>query len=217
MRSLVTIALGTLALAGSIRAQSLTEHAAAAAGATIGTAAGRPVANALTGIFTQVDDTTATAAKTGDKAKVVKVPIAPDRNKAATENRGANPGSFSPGFSVGGGAAASADSTPTGAQSGSRRRVAQQPAAPQIVPGVPPAMVPEPVKEPSLAQVASVKIGTTEQDLFTMLGKPASQVIVPDDDGHLRESCQYWNSGRQLGTIRLQDGQVVKVEVRAEN
>jgi hypothetical protein len=50
-----------------------------------------------------------------------------------------------------------------------------------------------------------------------LLGAPASHVIVPDDDGHLRESCQFWANGRQLGTVRLDNGQVVKVELLAAN
>ena len=28
-----------------------------------------------------------------------------------------------------------------------------------------------------------------------------SQVIVPGDGGHTRESCQYWAKGKQLGTL----------------
>jgi len=214
MRSLASIAaLGLIAMTGSIYAQALSEHAAAAAGATIGTAAGKPVANALSGIFGNVDATTATAAQTGAKAKAT-VPAKPGINPEATVNRGGGPGAFSPGFGDDGGAAAGG--APTGsAVSRSRRR--SGPVTASATSPVTLAPIPEPVKELSLEEVAGVKIGTKESDLFAALGKPESHVSVPDDDGHLRESCQYWAGGKQLGTIRLDNGQVVKVEVRSQN
>lgn len=52
MRSLAPIALlGSLSLVIGAQAQSLAEHAAAASGATIGTAAGKPLSNAITKIL----------------------------------------------------------------------------------------------------------------------------------------------------------------------
>lgn len=217
MRSLASIAgLGTLLLlAGGAYAQSLSEHAAAAAGATIGTAAGKPMSNALAGIFGQVDDATATAAKTGNKAKAVVPPQQRTAgDKDAQTNRAGGPGGFSPGFGLDAGTAEpSEDVAP---KSVSRRRTAPLRAVPTPAVAVA-AVVVEPVKEPSLEEVASVKLGTTEKELFAALGKPESQVIVPADDGHMRESCQYWAKGKQLGTIRLDNGQVVRVDVRAGN
>lgn len=212
MRSLASIAaLGLIAMTGSVYAQALSEHAAAAAGATIGTAAGKPVANALGGIFNNVDSTTATAAQTGAKATAVSPKAS--ANPAASVNHGGAPGAFSPGFGDNGGAAAEASTG--GAVSRSRRRSA--PVMASVAAAVRLAPTPAPVKEPSLEEVAGVKIGTTEKDLFAALGRPESHVSVPDDDGHLRESCQYWAGGKQLGTIRLDNGQVVKVEVRSQN
>jgi hypothetical protein len=73
------------------------------------------------------------------------------------------------------------------------------------------------VKVPTVEGLANIKVGTTEDELFTALGQPSSRVSIPDDHGHLRESCQYWANGRQLGTIRLDNGQVVTVETRPEN
>src|ERR1700687_4277110 len=77
MRSLAPIAI----LIGSygVQAQSLAEHAAAASGATIGTAAGKPVSDAITKIFGQVQTDAQKAAKTPSKplAKtVVETPAA---------------------------------------------------------------------------------------------------------------------------------------------
>ncbi len=57
-------------------------------------------------------------------------------------------------------------------------------------------------------------VGATESELVTTLGQPESKVTIPDD-GHLVEICQYWSKGKQLGTVRLDNGQVVNVESRA--
>ena len=52
MRSLaLTALLGSFIASTSLVGQSLTEHAAAAAGATIGTAAGKPLGTALGEVF----------------------------------------------------------------------------------------------------------------------------------------------------------------------
>jgi len=214
MRSLASIAFGLVAITGTVYAQALSEHAAAAAGATIGTAAGKPIANALGGIFNNVDSTTATAAQTGAKPKAT-VPSKAPANPAASVNHGGAPGAFSPGFGDDGAVAAGA-STNGSTVSRSHKRSAPITSATAFY-SVTPTPIPAPVKEPSLEEVAGVKIGTTEKDLFSALGRPESHISVPDDDGHLRESCQYWAGGKQLGTIRLDNGQVVKVEVRAQN
>jgi hypothetical protein len=216
MRALASIAaFGLFALSGTVYAQALSEHAAAAAGATIGTAAGKPVANALSGIFNNVDATTSAAAQTGAKAKATVVPKSTD--SAATVNRGGAPGAFSPGFggdSGSGAAIAADDASSASASSRSRRRSAPIAASAPAVTTLAP--IPEPVRELSLEEVAGVKVGTSEKDLFAALGKPESHLSVPDDDGHLRESCQYWSGGKQLGTIHLDNGQVVKVDVRQQ-
>jgi hypothetical protein len=62
--------------------------------------------------------------------------------------------------------------------------------------------------------VAGIQVGATENDVVAALGQPASRVIIPDDDGHLRESFQFWAQGSQIGTVRLDNGYVVKVEAR---
>src|SRR5579863_4991268 len=148
MRSLASIAgLGTLLFVAGAYGQSLSEHAAAAAGATIGTAAGKPMANALSGILGQVDEATATAAKTGNKAKSVKTTIAP--GDTAERNLGRSPGAFSPGFGVDAGPAES--DVPQQPRPVARRRAAPVRAVP--TPVVAPGVVAELVREPSLEEV----------------------------------------------------------------
>src|ERR1039458_1591126 len=80
MRSLAPIALlGSFLLVTAVQAQSLAEHAAAASGATIGTAAGKPLSNAMTKIFGQTDTTTKNAASA---PAVTKTPAKPEPESA---------------------------------------------------------------------------------------------------------------------------------------
>src|ERR1700733_3166249 len=84
MRSLAIIALlGSFVASTRLAAQSLPEHAAAAAGATIGTAAGKPLGTALGKVFGNVDKTASTAATPKPKTVLTKpAPVAPPETTA---------------------------------------------------------------------------------------------------------------------------------------
>lgn len=88
------------------------------------------------------------------------------------------------------------------------------PAATLPEPVAAPIPVESAVKEPTPEEVAGIQIGASEGDVVAALGVPASSVTIPDDDGHLRQSYQYWAKGSQIGTVRLDNGYVVKVEAR---
>jgi hypothetical protein len=70
-----------------------------------------------------------------------------------------------------------------------------------------------PVKETTAEELATIRIGASERDVLVALGMPGSRIVIPDDDGHLRKSYQYWGKGAPVGTIRLDNGYVVKVEI----
>ncbi len=210
MRSLASIAvLGTFVFAAGAPAQSLSEHAAAAAGATIGTAAGKPLSNAITKIFGTVDTDAKKAAGAKPETKTMKIdssaaPTAPAANPLANASAGSS------GYSVPSSSHASSPSR--------RRAAAPQGAEYQAVnPSHTSFAIEAPVvKEPTSEELVSVKVGATERDVLATLGQPASRITIPDD-GHLLEICQYWAKGKQLGTIRLDNGQVVTVEPTTEN
>ena len=61
-----------------------------------------------------------------------------------------------------------------------------------------------------------IYVGSTEKEMLKVLGPPSSRVVVPDDDGHLRESLQYWVKGSPMGTIRLDNGRVVQIETKGK-
>jgi hypothetical protein len=215
MRSLAMIAFGSFIASTCLTGQSLSEHAAAAAGATVGTAAGKPLGTALGKIFGDVDKSTSNASG----AKVVKPPqpkavvtTSPAVAPAPSAHLGASGGSGESGGSSGTGSAVAST------RHASRRRESAAAAAPLASAPITPLVV-EPVvpvaKEPSVEEIAAVKVGATSHELEAALGAPESRVSIPDDDGHLLEICQYWSKGQPLGTVRLDNGRVVSVQTRA--
>lgn len=47
------------------------------------------------------------------------------------------------------------------------------------------------VKVLTVQDIASIKVATTEDELLAALGQPSSRLSIPDDDGHLRQTCHY--------------------------
>lgn len=216
MRSLAPIALFATCLASPhLFGQSLTEHAAAAAGATIGTAAGKPLGTSLSKIFGSMDDATNKAAgpRATKPAASKPTPVAPS---TAPVQAAAPATIVAPGFGGGGEIPGVSGGTTSSHHRRARRaaetsEVAEEPAAPitPVAPVIPP---PPPVKEPTADEIAGVKVGATANQLRELLGPPESQVSIPDDDGHLVQICQYWSKGEEVGTIRLDNGRVVSVQ-----
>jgi hypothetical protein len=209
MRSLAPgILLGSVILASGVQAQSLAEHAAAAAGASIGTAAGKPMSNAITKIFGALDTDAQKAAKTDVKAQP----------KAAAPATNPARGIVSPDQPLG--------SAHLGSSTGRRAASApeaQEPAVTASVPVTQPAVLyappapPEPPRrDPTPEELASIQIGATEKQMIGTLGPPESKVTIPDD-GHLVQICQYWANGKPVATFRLDNGQVVRVDSRVQN
>jgi hypothetical protein len=220
MRSLtLTALLGSFIASTSLPGQSLTEHAAAAAGATIGTAAGKPLGTTLGRIFNEADKTAATAAtpKTTKPVTTKSAPVAaPEVERSATvviTASGPSAGGGGGEGTAGGGSGHSA----LVARRASRHREAPVEAAP--VAAAPITSVLEPVnalpvvKEPTAQDLATIHVGTTTSELHAALGTPESKVTIPDDDGHLLEICQYWAKGEPLGTVRLDNGRVVSIQM----
>ncbi len=212
MRSFALAALlGSLVASNGLVAQSLTEHAAAAAGATIGTAAGKPLGTALGKVFGDVDKSTSTAA-TPKTAKPIVVKPAEARAHAPVA-----PTAYA------GGGGSSVGSVGSGGGGGSSHRSVRRrerevdaevlppaPATPIIVPVAAQIVV----KEPTVEEVGSIKVGTTSSELRDTLGAPESRVSIPGDDGHLLEICQYWAKGEAVGTVRLDNGRVISVQTQ---
>jgi hypothetical protein len=211
MRSLaLTALLGSFIASTSLVGQSLTEHAAAAAGATVGTAAGKPLGTALGGIFGAVDKSTSAAAnpKTTKPVVIKPSPVAPAAAPIATGH---------PSVGVGGGGDVAAGGSGGASHHVARRKVLpEEPQLEPVAPIAPVAAAPvveiPVIKEPTAQDVAGIKVGATSSELREALGAPESMVSIPGDDGHLLEICQYWAKGEAVGTIRLDNGRVVSVQ-----
>lgn len=211
MRSFAIAALLGSAVCAGLAGQSLTEHAAAAAGGTIGTAAGKPLGTALGRIFGNVDNTSTKAA--GTKSTPLKPATKSAAEKSAPVEISAKPGhTASAGGASSGGDAGGAESSGGSSRHSARQReefAREETAVPLTAPVTP--VVAEP-KAPTMQDLDGIKVGTPGSDLRTVLGAPESRVSIPDDDGHLRETLQYWANGEPIGTVRLDNGRVVSVQ-----
>jgi hypothetical protein len=211
MRSLaLTALLGSFVASSGLVAQSLTEHAAAAAGVTIGTAAGKPLGTSLGKVFGVVDKSTS-AATTPKTAKPVVIKPAAASPPVSTAHAPVGPPSVGAGDgSTGAGRASSHRSAPRRERAVEAEAVASAP----ITPVMPPVVAEVVIKEPTVEDVASIKVGATASQLRAALGVPESRISIPGDDGHLLEICQYWAKGEPVGTIRLDNGHVVSVQAQ---
>ncbi|MGA2882436.1 MAG: hypothetical protein ABSG13_26070 [Bryobacteraceae bacterium] len=59
-----------------------------------------------------------------------------------------------------------------------------------------------------------IRVGSSQKEVLATLGPPSSRVVVPDDDGHLRETLQYRVNGNPMGIVRLDNGRVVQIETK---
>jgi hypothetical protein len=226
-----------LGLAGFAGAQTMTEFGAAAAGGTVGGAAGKKVSDGLTNIFGKVDQQTKAAAKAAkeDPAKADKPAATPAAmTPAATSSSPApDPGPAAgskpaPAKKVASAKAASASSkraeppsVPDPPALPTRPAVvskapAPAPPAPQprpvveVAPVVPP---PPPPPEVTAENLKDIAPGAAREDVLK-LGIPAARITMFGDDGHLLEIYSYRTKNTTFGVVRLSDGAVSKVELR---
>lgn len=74
-----------------------------------------------------------------------------------------------------------------------------------------PAPVTIPVPAVTAEELRKASVGMTRDELL-QLGKPTGRLTL-SDDGHLMETYQYVRDGKRIGTVRLQDGLVSRVEI----
>lgn len=187
----ICLCIAALFLVSVAHAQALTEHAAAAAGAVVGTGGGKVLSNVLDGALNK-------AASTGTDA------VAAPKPKPVETKPAAAPPSATP-------------------QPTSTATVSKHARAPRTAPLFPhsedrmvqtsAALVepaPAPRLRPSPDDFAKLKEGSPRQDVLATLGMPASHITIPDE-GHLLETMTYYDGKRQLGAVRLDNGQVISV------
>jgi hypothetical protein len=92
---------------------------------------------------------------------------------------------------------------------------APKPPAPPAFPLVQAVPAGPPQKNLTGEEFAQIHVGSAEKEVLTVLGPPTSKIVVPDD-GHLRETLQYWVKGSPMGTVRLDNGRVVQIETKGK-
>ena len=198
--------------------QSLTDHAAAIAGASAGVAGGRVVSDALSRVLESASDTTAAAAETR-KSDTKK---ADSRTARGTAGKGGSvlPSSSpaapvfatpSPGFAASS-PGPSAPARPWRAPSADRAVTSS---------GLPPFvhfdMPPPPPAVPAVtsAQLRAIALGTSRADVVGKVGIPAARITM-DDDGRLVEILEYSANGNRVGSVHCSDGRVESVDAAAQ-
>jgi hypothetical protein len=178
-------------LSGTIYAQSMVEHAAAAAGGSVGGVAGKKVSDGLTKIFTKVDQTTAKAADGAKSANAPLLEVGPGVPKAST--------------------AESVPPPPPVKRASVHKAHAAEPVAPPVAAPVPePVAPPPPPPEVTAEDIQKITQGMQRADLLK-LGAPASRITM-FEDGHVLEIYRYQAKDATLGVVRLIDGSVNTVQ-----
>ena len=194
MRKLVVWGTCVSLWIGVAGAQALIEHALAATGGSAAGVAGKKVSDSVDKIFGKLNQQAGKVAGTGNPAATSPVtsPVT-------------SPSGFAP------------ESERTPARARRTRTMAAIYPQPPPIPDPPAAAAPAPAPAPpappalSAAEVAAIPAGTTREDLFAKLGRPASRITIPEE-GQLRETFHYLAGRELLGTVRLVNGAVVSVE-----
>ncbi len=214
MKGMALVIILGFSVAAHSAGQSLVEHAAAAAGGTVGGVAGKTASDALTNIFNKVDRATSKAAA----ADAPKAERRPERaNAAADPSTGEEPM-----FEVGPGVPHS---------KGARNRAPSVPPPPPLAHHVSHHTRPTPERspEPAPERLAAAAIPpppepqATAQDLkkiavgmhraeLLKLGFPAIHLMMVDS-GHLVETFHFTTQSSDVGLVRLTDGTVSSVQV----
>ena len=192
--------------------QTLTDHAAAIAGASAGVAGGRVVSDALSRVLESAADTTGAAAAETKKTETKKADNRPARSTSAkTGNVSPLSSAAAPVFA----ASTPAPSVPA--------RPWRAPSADRAVTssGLPPFvhfdMPPPPPAVPAVtsAQLRAIALGTSRADVVGKVGIPAARITM-DDDGRLVEILEYSANGNRVGSVHCSDGRVESVDAAAQ-
>ena len=174
--------------------QVLTEHGAALAGATIGSAAGTSVSNGITKIFGALDASAGKAAQDKDQTE--------DKTKSPSPSAVTASPQALPAVAPSAGPLAAPSNAAAPRRVSNRTEFRTSAAAMYNI---------SPAIEPTLANLQSIKAGTPGEALAKTLGEPSSTITIPED-GHLVQVLRYRAQGQLLGVIHLDNGEVVNVE-----
>lgn len=185
----------------------VSEAAAAAAGSSVGTVAGRQMSKGISGILGKLGEQADKAARTGDSTLLKvgpgvavemtgeTVPAAP----AVSSSYQNDPYNVPP-------------PPPLASEVAARSRARQQAqarAAAEAAQAATPPPPPPPVM--TAENIRTVQSGMDRNEVLSM-GAPAARITM-SQDGHLVEVFRYRDNGAEVGTVRLSDGAVLQVDV----
>ena len=180
--------------AGLAFPQTMIEHAVTAAGGSAAGAAGKGVSEGVEKIFRKIDEQARKATKSAgvEKPKTELIPAIDSGVPPLEVETAPAPARKT----------AVADTAPR-TEPAPRRQVARQWTRP-----APQSLGPE----PTLEELTAVETGTTRKALVARLGIPSARVIIPEE-GQLREVYHFSTRGVHLGTVRLTNGEVNRVDI----
>jgi len=184
---LAVMAVG-LAVTGT--AQSLVEHAAAAAVGTAGSAGGKKISDGLDRVFKKTGGALEQAAGDGKPAAAAK--------SQAVSAQAAPAAAAAPAVQL------------TRRPAGVARKVDVAGPAADPAPEIAPVPEAAPVVAATPEAFARVVPGVTSQEMAASLGSPTARISIPEG-GRLVEIYRYAAKGVELGSIRVVDGAVTEV------
>jgi hypothetical protein len=202
-------AILVVSLAGGLAAQSMTDVAAATAGGVAGAAAGKTVSDGISGVFGKVARATEKAAGTVKAPAPVAAPVQQPPHVVATAVGPQAPLiEAGPGLPKSGGVPL----PPPPTNKAFMEKPVAPPPAPEPVVAPEPPPPPPPPPEATADDLRKIVEGTSREELLK-LGEPAFRITM-FEEGHLEETFRYSSHNVTLGTVRLVDGAVAKVEVK---
>ncbi|MBI3684768.1 MAG: hypothetical protein HY235_30735 [Acidobacteria bacterium] len=201
MRALIGFALGLLAVPAA--AQSMLEHATAAAGGSAAGVAGKKVSDSLDSVMTKVSELGKKSASDDKQAKGRRLPPPiPPEPKVRLASRPAPPAPPAPRTVAG----------PPQATLRLNNRIVSVPleAVPTPVPEPAPAVSEPPRPLPTAADLQSLSPGSSREEVADKLGKPAGRITLYDERG-LVEVYSFRSQGTSLGSVHMVNGKVTQV------
>ena len=194
------VIIAILAFTVGAYSQALTEHAAAAAGAAAGVMGGKVVSIGI-------DKVMGNAAKAGSvhAASVPKkaTPEAPKPVLAAPP-KASLPAAAPPE------AAVSPAPAPVTVRSSWHTAARSTPQVPVVFTSPEEKPVDPPMRVLTAEDFGKIKVGEQREAVMAALGPASSAMTIPDEE-HLIEILSYTGNGQLLGTVRIDNGQVVSV------
>lgn len=195
----LTLTFGFLVLgSGGALAQSSLEYAAAAAGGSAGSVAGKGLSMAIDKVFRKVDEKGEQALKIAGQPQAAKVTAKPGTASAIKAEKDLPP------------------MTPASRSRRARPAVAlpEATASSNLATFSRPPAIPErpPVTRD---QLASLQPGESAQNTIAALGRPSARISIPEE-GRLLEIYQYSANGHVIGAVRLSGGVVSGVRISGQ-